>query len=93
LPLGNNLIRGKIDLVAFCDDGIMIVDYKSDLTDVNEKEYGKQLSLYYHVLRNLYPQEQVLCKLYYVCMDKLREIHPLSLAELEGILLMSNASV
>jgi ATP-dependent exoDNAse (exonuclease V) beta subunit len=87
LPIGNNLVRGKIDLVAFYDDEIKIVDYKSDLTDVNEKEYQKQLSVYYHVLNEIYPEKRVSCVLYYVCIDKTKTIEPLPREEIERLLI------
>jgi len=84
LPIGNLLIRGKIDLLAFCDDGIQIIDYKSDLTEANEAEYQKQLSVYYHVLRGIYPEKQIHCRLYYVRMGRAKDIAPMSIDEITG---------
>ncbi|MBD3183315.1 AAA family ATPase [Candidatus Poribacteria bacterium] len=92
LPLGNDLIRGKIDLVAFCDDGITIVDYKSDLTEINEGEYQKQLSVYYHVLRELHPDKPIYCSLYYVSMDIVKGITPFSLEKTREFLKCSIGS-
>lgn len=82
LPVKNDLIRGIIDLLIEYDDRIEIVDYKSDLTDLNEKEYIKQISVYYHVVKAVY-NKKVICKLYYVCRDKMIEIEPLSIEKLE----------
>jgi len=86
LPIGNNLIRGKIDLLAICDDRIEIIDYKSDMNDLNENEYIKQLSVYYHVIRGIYSEKPAICKIYYVCLDKIREIKPLSIEEIEALI-------
>jgi len=79
LPVGDNLIRGTIDLLALYDDRIEIIDYKSDLDYLNEEEYQKQLSIYYHVLRQVYQKKAIVCKLYYVCQDEVRKLEPLSI--------------
>ncbi len=83
LPIDDNLIRGKIDLLAICDDRIEIVDYKSDVNNINEFEYIKQLSIYYYVVKEIYPDKPIICKIYYVCLDKIKEIEPLSLDEIK----------
>ncbi|MBM3210745.1 hypothetical protein FJZ33_00880 [Candidatus Poribacteria bacterium] len=83
LPIGNVLIRGKIDLLAFCEDKIHIIDYKTDPTEANEREYQKQLSVYYHVLKGVYPDKEIHCKLYYVRMNRVKNITPLTIDEIE----------
>ena len=89
LPMGKNLIRGEIDLLAFCGDRVEIIDYKSDLDYLNEKEYRKQLSVYYHVIRQVYPEKAINCKIYYVCLDDVKDIEPLSMEEIK--ILFENA--
>lgn len=84
LPIGNNLIRGEIDLLAIYDDRIEIIDYKSDMNDLNESEYIKQLSVYYNVVKEIYSDRVAICKIYYVCLDKIKEIKPLSLDEIKA---------
>jgi ATP-dependent helicase/nuclease subunit A len=85
LPIGNVLIRGKIDLLAFCHDEIHIIDYKSDSTEAYEKKYQKQLTIYYHVLKGVYPEREIRCKLYYVRMDRIKDITPLPIDEMESL--------
>jgi len=82
LPVEKNLIRGEIDLLAIYGDRIEIIDYKSDLDSLNEDEYRKQLSIYYHVLSQVYPQKNIVCKLYYVCLGNIKDIKPLSMEEI-----------
>ncbi|MDQ1328826.1 MAG: ATP-dependent helicase/nuclease subunit, partial [Candidatus Poribacteria bacterium] len=83
LPVEKNLIRGEIDLLTIYDDRIEIIDYKSDLDSLNEEEYRKQLSIYYHVISQVYPQKNIVCKLYYVCLDEIKNIKPLSMEEIK----------
>jgi len=85
LPAGKNLIRGEIDLLAIYDNRIEIIDYKSDQDYLNEEEYRKQLSVYYHVIRQVYPQKNISCKLYYVCLDNIKDIEPLSIEEINDL--------
>ena len=86
LPVGSNLIRGEIDLLALYDDRAEIVDYKSDLNYKSEKEYRKQLSVYYHIAQQIYPDKRINCRIYYVCMDEIKEIEPLSFEEIKALM-------
>lgn len=85
LPIGNNLIKGKIDLLAVYGDKIEIIDYKSDMNDLNESEYIKQLSVYYNIIKEIYSDKPIICKIYYVCLDEIKEIKPLSLDEIKTL--------
>lgn len=85
LPVGDHLIRGVIDLLVIYNDKIEIIDYKSDSDDSNENEYRKQLSIYYHTAHQLHPEMKVTCKLYYVCLDVLKEIEPLSMEYIKSL--------
>ena len=85
VPIGKAVIRGIIDLLAVNKDTATIIDYKSDLTDINEKEYIKQLSVYAHAVKEEYPGRKIKPILYYVCLDSKIEVNPLSMEELEEI--------
>ncbi len=86
LPVGEHLIRGVIDLLVFYNDKIEIIEYKSDTDDSNEDEYRKQLSVYYHVVHELYPEMKIICKLYYVCIDIIKEIEPISIEDISALI-------
>ena len=84
LPVGSTVIRGIIDLLAVSEETALIVDYKSDLTRINENEYIKQLSVYAHAVQEYYPGLNIRAMLYYVCLDSRIEIS--SLVPLQQIL-------
>ncbi len=69
LPLEVNgrriLLSGKIDLLLYGENEVRIVDYKTDLERGAESEYIKQLSVYYHVLRELEAEKEVKAQLFY----------------------------
>jgi ATP-dependent helicase/nuclease subunit A len=90
LPVGDNLIRGEIDLLAIYNDRIEIIDYKSDMDYLNEVEYIKQLSVYYHVVQRIYLDKRISCSLYYVCLDEIKEIKPLLIDDIT--ILMNSVS-
>ena len=46
-------------------DVVEVVDYKTDRGRHAEREYRKQLSVYYHVVTALYPEREVQAKLFY----------------------------
>ncbi|MFH1706394.1 MAG: UvrD-helicase domain-containing protein [Planctomycetota bacterium] len=82
LPDTGFLVRGVIDLLAVFPDRVLIVDYKSDMSDANEPAYRIQLSVYSHVVQAQYPDLPVTAELYYVCRNKHVPITPLTPAEL-----------
>jgi hypothetical protein len=84
LPVGGVRLKGVIDLVAFHDDRIDIVDYKTDLTTTNLDEYRIQLSCYYHAVRGVYDRK-VRCIVFYTAMDERIAIEPLTFPELEDV--------
>ena len=63
LPIENHgrrlLFEGKIDLLHIEDNKIQIVDYKTDRNRSAEQEYFKQLSIYYHAVKGVYPDKEV----------------------------------
>ncbi|MFP4687125.1 MAG: 3'-5' exonuclease, partial [bacterium] len=76
-------LSGRIDLIVIDDSKVTIVDYKTDLSRENEPEYQKQLSVYYHVVREIYPELPVAAKLFYTADDELVPIEPLSIERLK----------
>lgn len=61
-------LYGRIDLLVFLEDRILIVDYKSNLEVPNgpqqiQVEYLKQLGLYRKIIADLYPNINVVCYL------------------------------
>ncbi|MFD1589285.1 UvrD-helicase domain-containing protein [Halorientalis brevis] len=78
-------ISGVADLVHVLPDRVEIIDYKTDLGRHGESEYRKQLSVYYHVVADAYPDRDITASIFYTNEDTRREIQPLSRAELEEI--------
>ncbi|EMA72610.1 3'-5' exonuclease, partial [Halorubrum distributum] len=58
-------IGGIIDLLHITPDQIDIIDYKTDLTTHAQDEYEKQLSIYYHVVADQYPDREVTASIFY----------------------------
>jgi len=58
-------ISGIIDLLHITPDRIEIVDHKTDLDQHAESEYRKQLSVYYHIVSELYPDRTVTAEIFY----------------------------
>jgi len=78
-------IGGVIDLLHVTPDHVDIVDYKTDLTTHAEEEYTKQLSIYYHVVVDQYPDRSVSASIFYTDDGDRREIEPLSRSELKEL--------
>jgi len=89
LPLntagGQVTLFGVIDLLHITPDIVEIVDYKTDRGRHAEGEYRKQLSVYYHVVTELYPDREVQAKLFYTNDATPVTIDPLSKTELSDI--------
>lgn len=81
LPLGDVLIRGRIDLLVEFDDRLRIIDYKTDLDLTNHQEYVKQLSVYHHAAERHF-DKPASSAIHYVSMDRLVEVEPLSMDDL-----------
>ena len=80
------VLNGIIDLIHILGEEIQIIDYKTDRNKKGEKEYRKQLSVYYHVLNELYPEKKVTSNIFYTYKGELCQINPLSIEELKKIL-------
>jgi ATP-dependent helicase/nuclease subunit A len=69
LPVKQNgkevTISGIIDLLHVREDRVEIVDFKTDRDRSAEAEYRKQLSIYYHVVKEVYPDRDVEITLFY----------------------------
>jgi ATP-dependent exoDNAse (exonuclease V) beta subunit len=79
------------DLVCVGSDRVRIVDYKTDLSDHAESEYRKQLSVYYHVVREVYPDRAVSAELFYTSEGECVEIDPLPIEALREVVERSQA--
>ena len=75
-------ISGIVDLLHVTDDWVEIVDYKTDRGRHAEAEYRKQLSVYYHVVRQEYPDHRVSTSIYYTADGERVDVDPLLLDEL-----------
>ena len=62
----NNFAR--IDLLIFKEKEILIVDYKSDetLPIIIPTQYQEQLNKYYHIIKNLYPNQQIITAILWI---------------------------
>ncbi len=49
--------HGVIDLLHITDDKVEIIDWKTDLSKTNHKEYEKQLQIYQNGVRRIYPEK------------------------------------
>jgi len=76
LPLEKEVIRGVIDLLAFYEDRIEIIDYKTDSSQKNIEKYKIQLSVYKEAVGKIYPNRELKCKLFFVSLDKVVDIEP-----------------
>ena len=78
-------ISGVIDLLHVTPDRVDIVDYKTDRGRHAESEYRKQLSVYYHVVREAYPERRVTASLFYTADGDRVEVDPLTKDELADL--------
>ena len=78
-------ISGVIDLLHVTPERVDIIDYKTDLDRHAEPEYRKQLSVYYHVVAELYPDREVTTAVFYTFDGERNEIDPLSKAALREL--------
>jgi hypothetical protein len=79
-------IHGIVDLVHVTDDTIEIIDYKTDRGRHAENEYRTQLSVYYHILVETYPQREITTSIFYTAEDTRVTISPVSKDELVKLL-------
>jgi len=91
LPLeterGRVTLSGVIDLLHLTSDTVEIIDYKTDRSRHAEPEYRKQLSVYYHVLTDVYPERTVRPSIFYTQSGEQVSIDPLSKPELRQLVM------
>jgi len=75
---------GIVDLLVETDESVQIIDYKTDLSRQPESEYRKQLSVYYHVASEWYPNKEITASIFYTANDELVEIDPMDRATLRA---------
>ena len=85
-------ISGVIDLLHVTDDCVEILDYKTDRSRDAESEYRKQLSVYYHVVRQLYPDREIEPSLIYSGEGTVVAIDPLSMESLSDLVKIERES-
>ncbi|WP_050033974.1 UvrD-helicase domain-containing protein [Halorubrum halophilum] len=78
-------IGGVVDLLHITPDQVDIIDYKTDLTTHAEDEYEKQLSIYYHVVADQYPDRSVSASIFYTDGADRRRVNHLSKSELKDL--------
>ncbi len=79
-------ISGIVDLVHIRPDTVEIIDFKTDLGQHAEDEYQKQLSVYYHVLDEWFPDREVSTRIFYTYEGRCVDIDPLSLSTLAELI-------
>jgi ATP-dependent exoDNAse (exonuclease V) beta subunit len=79
-------ISGIVDLVHIRPDTVEIIDFKTDLGRHAEGEYRKQLSVYYHVLDEWFPERDVTAGMFYTAEGDRVDIDPLSLSKLAELI-------
>jgi len=78
-------ISGIVDLVHETPTEIDIVDYKTDRTKRAQTEYRKQLSAYYHVLSECFPDKDVTASIFYTADGDREFIDPLTRDQLQEL--------
>jgi superfamily I DNA/RNA helicase len=90
LPLEANgdevAISGIVDLVTVGSDRIKLFDFKTDRGRHAEAEYRKQLSVYWHVLDQSFPNQAVTASLFYTAESETVQIDPISVKEIAGLM-------
>jgi ATP-dependent exoDNAse (exonuclease V) beta subunit len=75
--------EGRIDLLHLHEDKVEIIDFKTDRSRSAEREYVKQLSLYYHVLDGIYSGKIVTPYIFYTESGEMFRVQPLSIENIK----------
>jgi len=78
-------VSGIVDLVHVTADQVDIVDYKTDSTRHAQPEYRKQLSVYYHVLSEWFPEKDVTTSLFYTTDGIREQVEPFTFENLRSL--------
>jgi len=73
-PKDDKIIRGTIDLIAFYDDRIVVIDYKTDTNKNYLEKYKIQIEVYKDVVKSIYKDRKVTGKIYFLSLDEVVEI-------------------
>ncbi len=73
-PKDEKMIRGAIDLLAFYDDRIEVIDYKTDKNKKFLDKYKIQIGIYKDVIQNIYKTKKVTGKIYFIMTDEVLEV-------------------
>jgi len=73
-PKDDTIIRGTIDLMAFYDDRIEVIDYKTDINKNYLPKYKVQIEIYKEVVKSIYNDKEVTGKIYFVELDEVVNI-------------------
>lgn len=73
-PKGNDVIRGTIDLLAFYDNTIEVIDYKTDKTRKGLDKYMIQIKIYMELVEKVFPRKKVKGKLFFVRLNEVVEV-------------------
>lgn len=69
-PKEDQVIRGTIDLLAFYDDRIEVIDYKTDKDKKFLDKYKIQVGIYKDVIKKIYKDREVMGKIYFIGLDE-----------------------
>jgi superfamily I DNA/RNA helicase len=78
-------VSGIVDLVHVTSDQVEIVDYKTDRGQHAESEYRKQLSVYYHVVQEVYPDREVTASIFYTETGDRQQVDPLPIRGIQRL--------
>ncbi len=76
------LFQGTIDLLNVDGDTVRLVDYKTDRSKADLHEYFKQLSVYYHAVKKVYPNKEVKPYLFYTQKGDLVPVEVVNIEDL-----------
>ena len=77
---------GIIDLLIITNDTIKIVDWKTDITEINLLEYSKQLSVYFHTLKAIekYKNKKIKAIIFWTYTGRVSLVNPMKLQDLKA---------
>ncbi|WP_160135336.1 UvrD-helicase domain-containing protein [Halococcus salsus] len=78
-------ISGVIDLLCVTPDEVTIIDYKTDRGQHAHSEYRKQISVYYHVVRQSFPDRDISASVLYTETGSQEPVESLTEAELKDL--------
>jgi len=79
-------VEGIIDLLVVYDERVSIVDFKTDTSKEMEDEYRKQLSVYYHAIREIFPEKDVEISVFYTYFGEKKVQEPIDRESLKDLI-------